>query len=90
VTLSFSVSRSEGETSSSAYFPLSLSERKGGQASSEDLLPLGYGERERAGVRVKLETIPLTLTLSLQGRENNSEEVIAFVSFESSIWVLPI
>jgi len=28
-------------------FTLSLDGRKGGQASSEDLLPLGYGERER-------------------------------------------
>jgi hypothetical protein len=26
--------------------------KKGGQASSEDLLPLGYGEWDRAGVRV--------------------------------------
>jgi hypothetical protein len=26
---------------------------KGGQASSEDLLPLGYGERDRVGVRVR-------------------------------------
>jgi len=34
-------------------FPLSLDARKGGQASSEDLLPLGYGERERVRVRVK-------------------------------------
>ena len=25
---------------------------KGGQASNEDLLPLGYGERDRARVRV--------------------------------------
>jgi hypothetical protein len=28
---------------------------KGGQASSEDLLPLGYGERDRARVRVKFK-----------------------------------
>jgi hypothetical protein len=28
--------------------------KKGGQASSEDLLPLGYGERDRIKVRVKL------------------------------------
>jgi len=27
--------------------------RKGGQASSEDLFPLGYGERDRIKVRVK-------------------------------------
>jgi hypothetical protein len=33
------------------YYSLSLG-RKGGQASNEDLLPLGYGERDRAGVRV--------------------------------------
>jgi len=32
------------------FFP--LPGRKGGQASSEDLLPLGYGERERVRVRV--------------------------------------
>jgi len=31
---------------------LSLEGRKGGQASSEDLLPLGYGEGERDKVRV--------------------------------------
>ncbi len=31
---------------------LSLDGRKGGQASSEDLVPLGYGERERDRVRV--------------------------------------
>jgi len=35
-------------------YPLSLDGRKGGQASSEDLLPLGYGERERVRVRVNL------------------------------------
>jgi hypothetical protein len=34
---------------------LSLDERKGGQASSEDLLPLGYGERERLGEGENLE-----------------------------------
>jgi hypothetical protein len=34
------------------FFPLSLDGRKGGQASSEDLFPLGYGERERVRVRV--------------------------------------
>jgi hypothetical protein len=28
--------------------------RKGGQASNEDLLPLGYGERDRVRVRVKI------------------------------------
>ena len=28
---------------------LSIYGRRGGQASSEDLLPLGYGERERSG-----------------------------------------
>ena len=33
---------------------LSLDGRKGGQASSEDLVPLGYGERERDRVRVML------------------------------------
>jgi hypothetical protein len=33
-------------------FPL-LDGKKGGQASSEDLLPLGYGERDRTKVRVK-------------------------------------
>jgi len=32
-----------------AIYPLSLDGRWGGQASSEDLLPLGYGERERLG-----------------------------------------
>jgi len=31
---------------------LSLKGRKGGQASSEDLFPLGYGEGERNKVRV--------------------------------------
>jgi hypothetical protein len=36
-----------------AIFPLPWV-RKSGQASSEDLLPLGYGERERARVRVKI------------------------------------
>jgi hypothetical protein len=46
---------------------------KSGQASSEDLLPLGYGGRDRIEVRVKLKIIPLTLTLSLQGRENRAE-----------------
>jgi hypothetical protein len=40
-------------------FFLSLDGRKGGQASSEDLFPLGYGEWERIRVRVKPETIPL-------------------------------
>jgi hypothetical protein len=34
-------------------FFLSLDGRKGGQASSEDLFPLGYGEWERTKVRVK-------------------------------------
>jgi hypothetical protein len=34
------------------YYSLSLG-RKGGQASNEDLLPLGYGERDRVRVRVK-------------------------------------
>jgi hypothetical protein len=34
------------------YF-LSLNWRRGGQASSEDLFPLGYGEWERMKVRVK-------------------------------------
>ncbi|MCJ7515155.1 MAG: hypothetical protein MUO89_04175 [Dehalococcoidia bacterium] len=29
--------------------------RKGGQASNEDLFPLGYGEWDRVRVRVKLE-----------------------------------
>jgi hypothetical protein len=33
---------------------LSLDGRKGGQASSEDLFPLGYGEWERIKVRVKM------------------------------------
>jgi hypothetical protein len=33
---------------------LSFDGRKGGQASSEDLLPLGYGERDRIKVRVKI------------------------------------
>jgi hypothetical protein len=28
---------------------------KGGQASNEDLFPLGYGERDRVRVRVKLK-----------------------------------
>ncbi len=32
----------------------------GGQASSEDLFPLGYGEGERIKVRVKLQTLPYT------------------------------
>jgi hypothetical protein len=36
------------------YFSLSLG-RNGGQASSEDLLPLGYGEWDRIKVRVKRE-----------------------------------
>jgi hypothetical protein len=35
-------------------FFLSLG-RKGGQASSEDLFPLGYGEWDRIKVRVKTE-----------------------------------
>jgi hypothetical protein len=42
----------------------------------------------RGGFQLYFSSLPLTL--SLQGRENNSEEVIAFVSFESSIWVSPI
>jgi hypothetical protein len=33
---------------------LSLEGRMGGQASSEDLFPLGYGERDRIKVRVKI------------------------------------
>jgi hypothetical protein len=32
----------------------SLQGREKGQASSEDLLPLGYGERDRVRVRVNL------------------------------------
>jgi len=32
---------------------LSLEGKKGGQASSEDLFPLGYGEWDRTKVRVK-------------------------------------
>jgi len=40
----------------SDYF-LSLG-RKGGQASSEDLFPLGYGERDRIKVRVKHIVFP--------------------------------
>jgi len=63
-------------------FFLSLDGRKGGQASSEDLFPLGYGEWERVRVRVKPETIPLTLTLSLQGRER--KKVITSHLFETS------
>ena len=38
-------------------FILSLDRKKGGQASSEDLLPLGYGERDRIKVRVKGKSI---------------------------------
>jgi hypothetical protein len=34
-------------------YSLSLDGRKGGQASSEDLFPLGYGEWERIKVRVR-------------------------------------
>jgi len=52
---------------SSSYF-LSLG-RKGGQASSEDLLPLGYGEQNRIKVRVKQIIIPLPLTPSRGGRK---------------------
>jgi hypothetical protein len=37
--------------------------RKGGQASSKDLLPLGYGERERARVRVSLTSYLKTSNL---------------------------
>jgi hypothetical protein len=33
------------------YYPLSRG-RQGGQASNEDLFPLGYGERDRVRVRV--------------------------------------
>jgi hypothetical protein len=33
-------------------FSSPLGEERGGQASSEDLLPLGYGERDRVRVRV--------------------------------------
>ena len=33
-------------------YSLSLDGRRGGQASSEDLFPLGYGEWERIKVRV--------------------------------------
>jgi hypothetical protein len=42
---------------------------RGGQSSSEDLLPLGYGERDRASVRVKLAlaTIILKCFLSSMG-----------------------
>jgi hypothetical protein len=35
-----------------AIFSLSLDGDKGGQTSSEDLFPLGYGGRERIKVRV--------------------------------------
>jgi hypothetical protein len=38
--------------------------RKGGQASSEDLLPLGYGERDRVRVRVKRLYYQAEFTLS--------------------------
>ena len=77
VTLSFS-SEIAMATLQSCLFPsLSLDGRKGGQASSEDLFPLGYGEWER--VRVKPETIPLPLTPSRQGRE---ETVINLLLFE--------
>jgi hypothetical protein len=44
------------ERSDVAIYSLSLG-RKGGQASSEDLLPLGYGERDRIKVRVKPEIL---------------------------------
>jgi hypothetical protein len=54
----------------SILFFLSIDGRKGGQASSEDLLPLGYGERERIKVRVRRGMVPLTLALSRQGGEN--------------------
>jgi len=43
-----------GEREQNSTFFLSL-ERKGYQASSEDLLPLGYGEWDRIKVRVKRE-----------------------------------
>jgi len=63
-------------TLQSCLFPsLSLDGRKGGQESSEDLFPLGYGE----WVRVKPETIPLPLAPSRQGRE---ETVINLLLFE--------
>jgi hypothetical protein len=55
--------------------------RKGGQVSSEDLLPLGYGEWDRIKVRVNFSLIPLTLTLSLQGRE----KVVIKLNF---LWLL--
>jgi len=57
---------------------LSLDGRKGGQASSKDLLPLGYGERERVRVRVKPQTIPLPLTPSRQGREKATNTLFLF------------
>jgi len=36
-------------------YPPSPSGRKGGQASNGDLFPLGYGERDRVRVRVKID-----------------------------------
>jgi len=73
VTLSFS-SEIAMATLQSCLFPsLSLDGRKGGQASSEDLFPLGYGEWERVRVRVRVkpETIPLPLAPSRQGGGNS-------------------
>jgi hypothetical protein len=45
--------------------PLSIYGKRGGQASSEDLLPLGYGERERDRVRVTKPAERFTIGLNL-------------------------
>ena len=64
---------------SGVLFFLSLG-RKGGQASSEDLLPLGYGEWDRIKVRVKLSLLSPSLQLSpARGREKT---LVALLSFE--------
>jgi len=39
---------------------LTLDERRGGQASSEDLLPLGYGERDRNKMMVKIINLSIS------------------------------
>jgi hypothetical protein len=69
VTLSFLFREHKDRLPALLIFSFSLDGRKGEQASSEDLLPLGYREWERDRVRVKPKTIHLPLTPSRQGRE---------------------
>jgi len=53
-------------------YSLSLDGRKGGQASSEDLFPLGYGERER---------VPLFSSVILSPKGEESHRLFPFTLF---------